>query len=293
MRSAWRASAFDDVFADSRKTRPYAAARLSPDGSRVAVQIDDGDNDIWVWDLGRETLTRVTTDPGVDHAPLWTPDGQRLIFTRGTTTGALFWQVADGSGPAERLIESSTIRRATSVLGASTGVLYTDVADVMMLTLDKGRRVQPAVRTPQPEQHGVVSPNGQWLAYASFDGVSQIFVRPFPNVNDAVTQVSTNGGALPLWARNGRELFYLSLDGSLMSVPVVPGGTWKAEAPVTVFNQDVLGDVSLSLRTYDVSPDGRRFLVIKGAPGENASFSAPQIIVVQNWMEEWKRLGRR
>ena len=78
--------------------RPYAAARLSPDGSRVAVQIDDGDNDIWVWDLGRETLTRVTTDAGVDHAPLWMPDGQRLIFTRGNTTGALFWQAADGSG---------------------------------------------------------------------------------------------------------------------------------------------------------------------------------------------------
>ena len=273
--------------------RPYAAARLSPDGSRVAVQIDDGDNDIWVWDLGRETLTRVTTGAGVDHAPLWTPDGQRLIFTRGNTTGALFWQAADGSGTAERLIESSTIRRATSVLNASTGVLYTEVADVMMVTLDKDRRVHPVVRTPQPEHHGVISPNGQWLAYSAFDGVSQIFVRPFPNVNDAITQVSTNGGAQPLWARNGRELFYLSLDGSLMSVSVVPGRTWKAQAPVMVINQDVLRDVSLSLRTYDVSPDGRRFLVIKDPPGENVSTTPPQVIVVQNWVEEWKRLGRR
>jgi serine/threonine-protein kinase len=274
--------------------RPYAAARLSPDGSRVAVQIDDGDNDIWVWDLGRETLTRVTTDAGADHSPLWTPDGQRVIFTRGNTTGALFWQAADGSGTAERLIESSTIRRATSVVSAGTGILYTDVADVVMLTLDKGRRVQPIVRTPQPEQHGVVSPDGQWLAYASFDGVSQIFVRPFPNVNDAITQVSTNGGALPLWARNGRELFYLSLEGSLMAVPVVPGRTWTAEAPVTVFNQDVLRDVSISLRTYDVTLDGRRFLVIKDAPGEKASGSPlPQVIVVQNWVEDWKRLERR
>ena len=273
--------------------RPYAAARLSPDGSRVAVQIDDGDNDIWVWDLGRETLTRVTTDAGVDHAPLWTPDGQRLIFTRGNTTGALFWQAADGSGPAERLIESSTIRRATSVLSDSSAVLYTEVADVMMLTLDKGRGVQPMVRTPQPEQHGVVSPNGQWLAYAGFDGVSQIFVRPFPNVNDAITQVSTSGGGQPLWARNGRELFYLSLDGSLMSVPVVPGRTWKAQAPVRIIDPDVLRDVSISLRTYDVSPDGQRFLVIKDAPGERTAASPPQVIVVQNWVEEWKRLGRR
>ena len=104
--------------------RPYAAARLSPDGSRVAVQIDDGDNDIWVWDLARETLTRVTTDPDVDESPLWTPDGQRLIFTRGDNMGALFWQSADGSGAAERLTESSTIRRATSVLSDGSAVLY-------------------------------------------------------------------------------------------------------------------------------------------------------------------------
>ncbi len=273
--------------------RPYAAARLSPDGSRVAVQIDDSDNDIWVWDLARETLARVTTDPSLDHSPLWTPDGRRLIFTRGGNMGALFWQAADGSGPAERLTESSTIRRATSVLSDSSAVLYTQNADVMMLTLDKGRRVQPVVRTPQPEQHGVISPNGQWLAHAGFDGGSQIFVRPFPNVNDAMAQVSTTGGVQPLWARNGRELFYLSLDGSLMSVPVVPSRTWKAQAPVRVIEPDVLRDVSISLRTYDVSPDGQRFLVIKSAPGKNASASAPQIIVAQNWLEEWKRLGRR
>jgi eukaryotic-like serine/threonine-protein kinase len=111
-------------------------------------------------------------------------------------------------------------------------------------------------------------------------------------VNDAVTQVSTTGGTQPQWARNGRELFYLSLEGSLMSVPVVPGRTWKAQTPVMVGEQDVLRDVSLSLRTYDVSPDGRRFLVIKDAPGKNAPASPPQVIVAQHWIEEWKRAGR-
>jgi Tol biopolymer transport system component len=140
------------------------------DGSRVAVQIDDGDNDIWVWDLARETLTRVTTDPGLDQSPLWTPDDQRLLFTRGGSIGALFWQAADGSGAAERLTQSSTIRRATSVYSDGSAVLYTEDADVMVLTLDKGRRVQPVVRTQQPEQHDVISPNGQWLAHAGFDG---------------------------------------------------------------------------------------------------------------------------
>ncbi|AMY07936.1 Serine/threonine-protein kinase PrkC [Luteitalea pratensis] len=273
--------------------RPYAAARLSPDGTRVAVQIDDGDHDIWVWDLVRETLTRVTTDPGLDQSPLWTADGQRLIFTRGSSIGALFWQAADGSGAAERLTESVGIRRATSVLNDGSAVLYTENANVMTLTLDKSRRVQPVVRTQQPQQQGVISPNGQWLAHAGFDGGSQIFVRPFPNVNDAMAQVSTTGGVQPLWARDGRELFYQSLDGSLMSVPVVPGRTWKPQAPVRVMDPDVLREVSISLRTYDVSPDGRRFLVIKSAPGENTAASPPQVIVVQNWVEAWKGLGRR
>jgi hypothetical protein len=108
-----------------------------------------------------------------------------------------------------------------------------------------------------------------------------------------MAQVSTTGGVQPLWARDGRELFYLSLDGSLMSVPVVPGRTWKAQAPVRVIDPDVLREVSISLRTYDVTPDGQRFLVIKGAPGENTAASPPQVIVVQNWVEAWKRLGRR
>jgi hypothetical protein len=170
--------------------------------------------------------------------------------------------------------------------------LREEVERLVMLTLDKGRHVQPIILTQQLEQDGAISPNGRWLAHAGFDGASQIFVRPFPNVNDAIPQVSTGGGTQPQWARNGQELLYLSLDGSLMSVPAVPGRTWKAQAPVRVIDQDVLRDVSIGLRTYDVSPNGR-FLVIKDAPGENASARPPQVIVVQNWVEEWKCLGRR
>ena len=116
---------------------------------------------------------------------------------------------------------------------------------------------------------------------------------PYPNVNDTIVQISTGGGVQPLWARDGRELFYLSLDGSLMSVQVEPGKTWKAKAPLMVIDSDVLRDVSISLRTYSVSADGQRFLVIKDAPGEKTAATQPQVIVVQNWVEDWKRLGRR
>jgi Tol biopolymer transport system component len=85
--------------------RPYAVVRLSPDGPRVALEIDDGENDIWVWHLARHTLTRVTTDPGLDEDPVWSPDGLRLIFTSQAdgAIGSLFRQAPDGSGTAERL----------------------------------------------------------------------------------------------------------------------------------------------------------------------------------------------
>ena len=273
--------------------RPYSAGRLSPDGSRLAVQIDDGDKDIWVWDLAREMLTRVTTDPGLDQSPLWTPDGRGLIFTSqaGGVLGALFRQAADGTGIAERLTDSPVIRRATGFVPDGSAVLLNDGADIMMLTLGGDHRVRPVVQTRQAERAGVISPDGRWLAYAGLDsGTPQIFVRPFPNVDDARTQVSTAGGNEPLWARNGRELFYVALDGTVMSTVVSPGATWQSQSPMPVVDSRILGNVSVSLRTFDVSLDGQRFLMIKNAPGADSSVSSPQIVVVQNWLQEWRRL---
>jgi Tol biopolymer transport system component len=170
--------------------------------------------------------------------------------------------------------------------------LFTEAADIMMLTLGKDRHVRPVVQTPQVEQNGVISPDGRWLAYQGVDsGSAQIFVRPFPNANEARTQVSTSGGARPVWATSGRELFYLALDGTLMSVSVAPGTTWKAQPPVPLLDREILRDVSVSLRTYDVSPDGKRFLVIKDAPGSESSAMSAGIVVVQNWVQELKRLA--
>jgi Tol biopolymer transport system component len=274
---------------NSMPPRPYSAARLSPDGSRVAVQIDDADRDIWVWDLAREMLTRVTTDPGLDQSPLWTPDGRDLIFTSqaGGVAGALFRQAADGTGLVDRLTDSSTIRRATSFLPDGSAVLVNDEGDIMMLTMGRDRRMQPVVRSPQLEQNGVISPDGRWLAYAAFDsGSSQIFVRPFPNVDDSRTQVSPAGGGQPLWSRDGRELFYMTLEGTLMSTVVTPGISWQSQPPVPAIDGRDLGGVSVSLRVFDVSPDGKRFLMITDRPGAESPVGPPRIVVAQNWLHE-------
>ncbi len=273
--------------------RPYVTARLSPDGTRVALEIQDQENDIWVWELARATLTRVTTDPGLDQAPVWMPDGRRLVFTSqaGGVLGSLFWQAADGTGGAERLTESRYIQRASAAL-ADGGVLFMETADLMLLTLATDRRVLPVVQTPQAEGNGEISPDGRWLAYDSTDsGPAQIFVRPFPSTAEAKTQVSTRGGSRPLWARNGRELFYLAPDGTLMSVSVAPGAAWSAGTPTRVVQKPYFGESTVSApRPYDVSPDNQRFLMLKRAGDLDQPPPPATVVVVQNWVEELKRL---
>ena len=147
--------------------RPYVNVRLSPDQTRVATSIDDQEQDIWVWDFVRETLTRVTNDPGLDETPVWTPDSRRLIFTSQANglLGSLFWQAADGSGTPERLGGSELIQRPTSVLPDGSRVLFAQPGGVMTLTLDKDRRVQTIVPSGRSVSvDGVVSPDGRWLA---------------------------------------------------------------------------------------------------------------------------------
>jgi Tol biopolymer transport system component len=280
--------------------RAYVSPRLSLDGTRVALDIRDQQNDIWVWDFARETLTRVTFDPGVDRAPAWMPDGRRMVFSSqaGGSAGTLFWQAADGTGTPERLVQTPNIRFPSAVSPDGTRVVFSEVAaaaatslDVMMLTLDKDHRVQPLVQTQFTEQGGEISPDGRWLAYQSNDsGQSQIFVRPFPAVNTGHWQVSAGGGTEPLWARNGQELFYLAPNNALMSVRVGRGTTWTAGAPTKLIDRPSSGRTLVNTRSYDVSPDGKRFLMINdgGAPGQAPAPAS--IIVVHNWFEELKRL---
>jgi Tol biopolymer transport system component len=277
--------------------RPYLFPRLSPEGTRVALEIRDQENDIWVWSFARETLTRITTDPGIDQAPVWMPDGLRLVFTstQGGSVGSLFWQAADGTGNAERLTESPNYQRPSAVLPDGGRVVFWEASaktstDVMMLSLEKDRRVQPLIQGPLVDRNAEVSPDGRWLAYESNgSGQMQVFVRPFPDVNTGRIQVSTAGGQQPLWARNGQELFYIASDEVLMSVPVKPGNTWTAGTPTRVIEGAYFrrggGNDS---RMYDVSPDGKRFLMLKQEV--SASQPAVRIVVVQHWLEDLKRL---
>jgi Tol biopolymer transport system component len=277
--------------------RAYVLPRLSPDGTRVAVNAQDQEQDLWIWGLARTTLTRATFDPAFDSFPVWTPDGRRVVFSS-DRAGArnLFGQAADGTGAVERLTDSPNEQSVTAVSPDGRQLIFTEVGpktfeDVMQVELDGTHRVTPLVQSPFIERNGIVSPDGRWLAYEANDsGRGEIYVRPYPDVNSGHWQVSTTGGTRPLWAPSGQELFYVSPPGAIMRVGVERGPSWAATTPAQLVKEGyVTIPGGIPGRTYDISLDGQRFLTIKQG-GVDQTAAPPQIIVVQHWTEELKRL---
>jgi serine/threonine-protein kinase len=278
--------------------RAYLFPHLSPDGTRVAVTALAQKGEIWLWDLAHENLTRLSAEQAAATNPVWMPDGRRVVFASDRAGGALnlFRQAADGTGAAERLTESANAQLPSAVSPDATQLVFTELstksgADVMALQLTGQHRIVPLVQTPQDERNGIVSPDGRWLAYEANDsGMFDVYVRPFPEVNTGRWQISTNGGVQPLWAPGGHELFYFAPDGALMRVAVTTGPTWTAGAPTKALDGRYVVSTGGNFPTnYDIAPDGQRFLVIK-APAADATGAPPQIIVVQHFDEELKRL---
>jgi serine/threonine-protein kinase len=223
-------------------------------------------------------------------------DGRRLIFSSGSRARNLFWRAADGTGAVERLTDSPNAQVPTAVSPDGSRLIFTETGpktgdDVMEIQLDGTHRVRPLVQSSFIERNGIVSPDGRWLAYEANDsGRVEISVRPFPDVNSGHWQVSTAGGTRPLWARSGQELFYVSPTGALMRVGVERSASWSATTPTLLVKEGYFTTPALVGRTYDVSPDGQRFLMIKEGGGTDQTAAPPQIIVVQHWVEELKRL---
>jgi serine/threonine-protein kinase len=220
--------------------RPYSYPRVSPDGTQVAVDVRDAESDIWVWSLARATLTRLTFDPLLDRFPVWSPDGRRLAFSsqRDGSRGNLFWQMADGTGQAERVAKGGNNSQVfpTSFSPDGTRLIAhgdpngTQVDDIGIVSLGAGAdsEVAPLLATMFGEANAEVSPDGRWLAYDSDEsGKLEVYVRPFPTVDAGRWQVSTGGGAQPVWARSGRELFYRSGD-AVLSVPIEASSSFVA-----------------------------------------------------------------
>jgi eukaryotic-like serine/threonine-protein kinase len=269
---------------------PYALPQLSPDGRHVAVNIQGQNPDIWIYDLVRGTLTRMTFQPGEDETPAWAPDGKRVAYSSSmfAKPRTIFWRNADGSGSEEPLLTSGFHTHLGSFSPDGRFLAYTDYGadargDVWILPLEGDRKPQPFVQTPFSERDPKFSPDARWIAYTSDEsGRDEVYVQPFPGPGGK-WQVSTEGGYGAVWARNGRELFYRNAD-KMMAVAFSTKPTFTADPPRVLFE----GKYAQSSRreaNYDVTPDAQRFLMITS----EAKKASTELYLVVNWFEELKR----
>jgi eukaryotic-like serine/threonine-protein kinase len=273
------------------------AFALAPDAHALAVDLLQGGNDaVWVKQLPAGPLSRLTFGDTSNLRPTWSADGRSLVYLGDANTngGTPMTRRADGTGGARRLLSSSfkfgqafethdgkwlVVRRSFFEAGAG---------DIFAVRQGDSTLV-PLAASPATELDAAISPDGRWMAYSSDEsGVSEVYVRPFPDAASARWQVSTAGGRDPVWAHSGRELFYRSGGNQMMTVEVRPGPAFSSGQPKALFSTTpyvALGPV----QSFDVSPDDRRFLLLQ----ETAPSERNELILTENWIHEMKARARK
>ena len=265
--------------------RDYEAVSLSPDGRRTALQIREGTMGLWLFDFARQTLSPLATSGGASQAPVWTIDGERVIY-RGTRQGTrnLYWRRADGSGSEERLTTKPDVVQTPSSVSPDGQLLFTEGggsqargSSLWMLRLEGDRTPRLFA---QEAANGQVSPDGRWIAYQSTaSGEAEVYASPFPGPGSRIA-VSANGGADPLWSADGRELYY-TMGDSMMVVTVTPGPTLTVSAP-RVLSVGRYRPGSNSVTPFSVSKDGRFLRIQQAQPDRPVT----RIEIVLNWFSK-------
>jgi Tol biopolymer transport system component len=276
----------------------YMFPRLSPDGRRVATVISKLESQVWLYDLARETTSRLTVEGTLNNAPVWAPDGKRIAF-QSNKEGPLniFWQLADGSGGLEQLTISEDLQAPMSWSPDGKLLAFLEInpstqREISVLRIGDSspgsgqvRKAQLFTRTRFDEAEPRFSPDGRWLAYISNEsGRFEIYVQPYPGPGGK-WQISADGGMDPVWNPNGRELFYRS-GNKMMAVEIATQPSFAAGKPRMLF-EGLYEPPPVPVANYDVSPDGQRFLMLK--PSEQEQAAPTQINVVLNWFEELKQ----
>jgi dipeptidyl aminopeptidase/acylaminoacyl peptidase len=270
--------------------------RISPDGKRVALDIVDprtSNMDIWIYEATGGLATRLTTHPALDARPIWSPDGKHIsFFSLRLSHPDIFLKNADGSGEDALALQTTNTKYTTDwssgglilfqMLGPSSDL------ELWLLPTQGDRKPYPFLKTSFGVSHGQFSPDGRWVAYSSNEsGTWEIYVAPFPGPGGNWKVSAAGGGNEPRWRGDGKELFYLASDGTLMAVGVRAGAQqFDADPPGPLFKTRGRQHISSGdLYTYDVSADGQRFLVNTDI-GEVGS---PSLSLIQNWTAEVKR----
>jgi serine/threonine-protein kinase len=281
--------------------RGFSWPRLSPGGDRLAVTISEpGEANVWVINLATGAETRLTRED-TNIYPIWSPDGERVAYfsVSADGTASIDWQRADGSGESEPLVTSEEIGEALVPGAWSPGgdtLVYSGISSqpeqrwgIWLSDRGSHRETRAFLETGAGEFGPVISPDGNWLAYASYDsGQLEVYVQSFPDGGERHL-VSTDGARHPVWSPDGDRIFFLSLDSQqMLAVPVITTPRFSAGVPQVLFDSEyAIGDPPYS-HNFDIAPDGKSFVFIKA---DEEWGRATEIRVVLNWFEELKRLA--
>jgi Tol biopolymer transport system component len=286
----------------------YNSVALSPDGTRVAVSRASPQagglrsrhpQDIWVHDFARGTSTRLTSDPGNEWLATWSRDGSRIIFSseRDSTISNLYQKASSGAGNEDLLLKSNEHKSAQDWSRDGKFLLYsvnvdgledfTASHDLWVLPLTPGdHKPELYLGTEFNETQGQFSPDSRLIAYssnASGGNKYEIYVQPFPTASSGKGKVSTGGGIAPRWRGDGKELFYVSADSKMMAVEVRTSPVLEFGSPKVLFHAPIWGGgTTHNVTRYDVTADGRKFLINSVAAEQPAPPPSP-ITVVLNW----------
>ncbi len=277
--------------------RPYLRPRISPDNRQLAIEIEGPNHDFYTYDFARAVLTKMTTD-GESHWPVWSPDGTRLAYRSGHMMAWRMWQMpADRSRSAEQLPGIGVSQSAESWSPDGRAIAYTATtpeagSHIKVMSIE-GHESHPFADIKAPAGSPKFSPDGRWLAYCSNEsGKPQVYVQAFPGPG-AKIQVSNDGGTDPVWKRTGGELYFRNGD-KMMAVSVSTAPTFTAGRPQMLWEGHYSHGMSASCgpagatsSNYDVTADGRRFLMIKDEAPDKAY--SKQLVVVLGWADELNR----
>jgi Tol biopolymer transport system component len=278
----------------SQERDAYYFPRLSPDGSTVAITrfSQSSGGDIWTIGLDDGKARRLTIDEGNELRPIWSKDGSKIIYSSTANGGGFRVREADGTGDVI-IISDDGDQRAETLTADGKSLVYRTyenrVPNMKIAPLNESGPAKPLISAPYNVAFSAISPDGNWIAYTSDETSEyQVYVRPFPNTEDGKEMISINGGEEPRWSADGTELFFRTVDEIWsVSVPPQTGTTFSAGAPELLLSGEFL---SYGQRpSYDVSPDGQKFLVFMDA-GEVEEQPKSTIAVVTNWFEELERV---
>ncbi len=277
------------------KPDTYLSPHISPDGQRIALSII---GDIFVYDLQRDNLTRLTFD-GFSYGPLWYPDGRYIMFH---SPEGMSWTRSDGASKPKPLTQSSQDQTAWSFTRDGKNLVFQqmnakndwDLWTVPVASDSAGLRAgkaHPFLQTSSNEREPSFSPDGRWLAYASDEsGIHQVYVRAVPD-NGSKFQVSNDGGLYPVWSRDGRDLFFLTEDNAMIMVAAYTanGDSFIPNKP-RLWSEKPLANTGFLGPNYDVAPDGKRIVALMPAeatPGGKQSQN--QVTFLLNFADELRR----